>query len=64
MKQFILSIVLFFPTLKPMSVVDPCFNDSLPTESKLLEDSLPPIMFYFVGGAAFAGAMAYLRFKY
>lgn len=65
MKQYILSAILLFPALKPMSVVDPCFNDPLPTESHLLEDSFPPIVFYFIGGGVFfAGAMAYMRIKY
>ena len=62
MKHSILSALILFPGLK-YSAIDPC-DLSLPTESHLFQDSLPPAVFYFLGGGVmFAAAAAYIKLK-
>jgi len=65
MKNFILSGILLFPFLKEMNAVDPTSNTPAPQPIfwVMVQDSLPPTMFYFVGGGTVFAASAYLMMR-
>ncbi len=60
MKSIILSAIILFPN--QFSAIDPC-NVELPTESHLIKDSFPVMIFYFIGGGVLSATALYMATK-